>query len=120
MQSQSQTEIPRTVLQNQCAEDPRRAPLEKETTLTLDGDREQIAVESFKKSVFTKLLQRPHFEIHRLSVRDGEGQETTVDALDKVVSDPSLTIIGVAGHLPVGAVSIGTPRNSNSHADIVK
>jgi hypothetical protein len=29
-------------------------------------------------------------------------------------------VIGITGRIPVGAISIGTPRNSNSHADHVK
>lgn len=109
----------RTVLRNQCAEDPRLAPFEKQTALHLDGDSTHIEVTSFRKVVFAKLLQRPAFEVKRLSVLDENGKEHTVESLDKVASEPSLTVIRVTGLVPVGALSIGTPRNSNSHADIV-
>jgi hypothetical protein len=48
------------------------------------------------------------------------GRERSVASLDEVAADPSLTVIGVMGQLPVGAMSIGVPRKSNSHAEIVK
>jgi hypothetical protein len=56
--------------------------------------------------------------VTRLHVLDADGQADTVDCRDKL--GESATVIGVTGQLPVGAVNIGTPRNSNSHADIVK
>ena len=102
----------------QFAEDPRREPHEKETTLSLDGDESHFEVTSFRRVVFSKLLQRPTFDVTRLHVLDADGQADTADRLDKV--GESATVIGVTGRLPVGAVNIGTPRNSNSHADIVK
>lgn len=102
----------------QFAEDPRREAHEKETTLTLDGDGSHFSVTSFKKVVFAKLLQRPAFDVTRLHVVRANGQEHTVDCRDKVAA--SATVIGVTGRLPVGAVNIGTPRNSNSHTAIVK
>jgi len=120
MQGQTHADAARTTLQNQCAEDPRREPHEKETTITLDGDRDRPVVTSFKKSVFSKLLERPNFEVKRLTVLTDEGQYRTIDSLDKVAANPSMTIIGVAGWLPVGALTIGDARRNNSHANIVK
>ena len=104
---------------NQCEEDPAREPHEKETAFHLEGDGIYFSVTSFKKVVYAKLLHRPEFSVTRIHVLD-DGQERTVDSLDEVAADPSLTIIGVIGRLPVGAMNIGTPRNSNSHASIVK
>jgi len=120
MERKSQAGTGRTVLQNQCAEDPRREPHEKETTITLDGDCDRFAVASFKKSVFAKLPERPNFEVKRLTALTDEGQYRTIDSLDKVAANPSMTIIGVEGWLPVGALTVGDARRSNSHADIVK
>lgn len=109
-----------TAIQNQCAEDPTREPHEKETAFHLKGDGTHFSVTSFKKVVFGKLLERPEFEVKHLHVRDADGQNRTVGSLDDAAADPTLTIIGVVGRLPVGAMNIGTPRNSNSHADLVK
>jgi len=103
----------------QFTEDPRREPHEKETAVTLDGDRNQAKVRSFKRSVFEKLLQRSEFELESLHVIDDDNQEHVVDTIDEALNQ-SLPIIGVVGKIPVGSINIGTPRNSNSHADIVK
>lgn len=106
-------------LRAQFSEDPRREPHEKETGLHVEGDGTHFSVTSLKKVVYTKLLQRPEFSVTHLHVLDDYGQERTVDSLDEA-AEQSLTVIGVTGRLPVGAVNIGTPRNSNSHADLVK
>lgn len=108
------------MLRQQFSEDPRREPQEKETSLHVDGDGTHFAVTSFKKVVYTKLLRHPEFSVKRLHVLDNEGTEQTVASPDEAAADPSLTVIGVTGRLPVGAVNIGTPRNRNSHADLVK
>lgn len=107
-------------VRTQFAEDPRREPHEKETAFHLEGDGSHFSVTSFKKVVFAKLLRRPEFSVKHLRVLDADGQEGTVNSLDEAAADPSLTIIGVVGRLPVGAMNIGAPRNSNSHADLVK
>jgi hypothetical protein len=101
------------------SEDPNREPHEKETGLHVEGDSDHFTITSFKKVIYTKLLRQSEFSVKRLHVID-DGQERTVNSLDDAAADPSLTIIGVVGQLPVGAVNIGTPRNSNSHAEVVK
>ena len=107
-------------VRTQFAEDPHREPHEKETAFHLEGDGTHFTVTSFKRVVFAKLLRRPELQVSHLHVLDSDGREGTVDSLDEAAADPSLTIIGVVGRLPVGAMNIGTPRNSNSHADLVK
>jgi hypothetical protein len=116
MQRQPRTETGRTGIQ--FAEDPRRKPHEKETTFTLVGDGSHVEVESFKKSVFVKLHRRPEFEVKRVNILDDDGREHTVENLDE--ADSSSTVIGIQGLLPVGAITVGTPRNTDSHAKIVK
>jgi hypothetical protein len=108
------------LLNTRTAEDPHREPHEKETAFHLEGDGTHFSVTSFKQVVFTKLLRRPAFTVTRLHVLDDDGREDIVDSLDEAATTSSLTVIGVVGRLPVGAVNIGTPRNSNSHADLVK
>ena len=106
-------------LRAQFSEDPRREPHEKETALHAEGDGTHFLVTSFKKVIYAKLLRHPEFSMTRLHVVDDDGRERIVNTLQGA-SKQSLTIIGVTGRLPVGAVNIGTPRNSNSHADLVK
>lgn len=107
-------------LRSQFAEDPRREPHEKETVFHVEGDGTHFTMTSFKKVVYEKLLRRSEFSANCLHVLDADGREHTVDSLEEVAADPSLTVIGVKGQLPVGAVNIGQPRASNSHADLVK
>jgi hypothetical protein len=106
-------------LRTQFSEDPRREPHEKETALHLEGNGTHFSVTSFKKVVYAKLLQHSEFSVTRLNVLDDGGRERTVNSLDEA-AEQSLIIIGVTGRLPVGTVNIGTSRNSNSHADLVK
>lgn len=63
--------------------------------------------------------QQSEFSVKRLHVLN-DGQERTVDCLNEAAVNPSFIIIGVTCQLPVGGVSIGTSRNSNSHADAVE
>jgi hypothetical protein len=123
MSTESRSTDSRTIvesLRTQISEDPRREPHEKETAFHLEGDGTHLSITSFKKVVYMKLLWRSEFSVKRLHVLDDESRERTVDSLNEVIADSSLTIIGVVGRLPVGAMSIGSPRNSNSHADLVK
>jgi hypothetical protein len=98
------------------AEDPYREPFEKELAVHLEGDGTHFSITSFKKVVYSKLLKHSEFNVKRFHILN-DGHEQSVSSLDEV-SDS--TIIGVTGQLPVGTMSIGTPRNSNSHANIVK
>lgn len=94
-------------------------PHEKQTSLSIEGDATHAEVTSFKKVVFEKWLRHPEFEITHLTVRHTDGSQRTIESLDVVQENPDLTVIGAVGKFPVGCVSIGAPRNSNSHADIV-
>jgi hypothetical protein len=120
MEGNSAAERSRNALQNQFAEDPRLEPLEKQTALHLEGDGSHFEISSSRKVVFAKLIQQPHFEAKWFNVVDDDNNRQTIADRDKVAADPSLTIIGVTGKLPVGAVTVGTPRQNNSHANIVK
>ena len=108
------------IVREQFSEDPAREPYEKETAIHLEGDASRATVTSFKQVVYAKLLQHPEFEATRLNVRDEDGRERTVQSLDEVRENPALMVIGASGTLPVGCLSIGTVRNSDSHAEIVK
>lgn len=110
----------RIATQNLCTEDPLREPHEKETALHIDGDETHATVTSFKKVVFEKWLRHPEFEVTHLTVQDADGSQGVVKSLEIVQENPDLRVIGAVGTFPIGCVSIGASRNSNSHADIVK
>lgn len=99
------------------SEDPRREPHEKETALHLDGAEDHFSVTSFKKSVYEKLLQHPEFDVECVNVVDEDGWQSSVESLNAVGESES--VIGVVGMLPVGCLSIGTARASDSHSGIV-
>lgn len=122
MSTNTQTAESRNDIQSsdaQFSEDPHREPHEKETGLHVEDDGTHFSVTSFNKVVYAKLLRRPEFGVDNLHDLNDDKRENTVDCLNKAV-ERSLTIIGVTGRLPVGAVNIGSPRNSNSHANLVK
>lgn len=105
---------------NQLSEDPRRGPAEKELALHGGGDDSRMEITSFKKVVYKKLLRNPEFELKRLIAVDEGGNETTVNSLGELTENPGLTAIGVVGTIPVGCVSIGVRRRSDSYAQVVK
>jgi len=105
-------------LQNQLVEDPHREPHEKETGLHVAGDESTISITSFKRVVYESLLRRPEFSVTRVNLQTGDGRQETVETL-AAAAETSHSIIGVVGEIPVGALTIGTPRNSDSHAGIV-
>lgn len=105
---------------NRCTEDPYRLPHEKESAIHLEGDAKTFSITSFKKVVFTKLLRHSEFELDHLTVRDPDGSEYSVESIEQLASDPTLRVIGVTGKLPVGTLSLGIPRKSDSHAMIAK
>ena len=107
-------------IEDQLSEDPRRDPIEKETAVQIAGDKEQFEITSFKRTVYTGLLAHSESEINWINVCDENGREFTVESLGAVKENPDLTVIGVTATLPVGSLSIGVPRQSDSHAQIVK
>lgn len=103
----------------QLSEDPYREPHEKETAIHTEGDGTHYSVTSFKKVVYEKLLRRPEFQVQRVHVIDEDNRERAFDTIEECEGQ-SILVIGVTGRMPVGSLSIGQPRNSNSHAEIVK
>ena len=108
------------ILKNRIAEDPNREPHEKETATHTEGDGNRFSITSFKKVVFEKLLQHPEFDLECLNVIDENNRESTVNSYNELLENPTLTVIGAKGTIPVGCLSIGAARNSDSHAQIVK
>jgi hypothetical protein len=100
------------------AEDPRREPHEKETAIHIMGDGEEFTISSYKSVVYANVIQRKESEIDWITIRE-DGSEDTVYDLDEAI-DREATIIGAGASLPVGALTIGEPRNNNSHSRIVK
>ena len=106
-------------LLERCSEDPNREPHEKETALHLTGDGTHFDATSFKRVVYTKWLPHLEYDIECLHVLDQSGNERTASVVE-VIHSKSLTVIGASARIPVGAVSIGKPRKSNTQAEIVK
>jgi hypothetical protein len=101
------------------AEDSTRKSPEKETGIHLVGDETHLSITSYKRVVFEKLLQHPQFIVKSLHLLI-EGEKQTVGSVESIETQKPITIIGAEGILPVGTLSIGAARQSNSHAEIVK
>lgn len=117
--SSGSTDLLTSLYAGRLSEDPHREPHEKETAIHIEGDSDHLTITSFKKVVFKKLLTHPDFRVRTLTVLKIGGKERTA-SLSEFLENPALTIIGVTGELPVGCLSIGVGRQSNSHAGIVK
>lgn len=117
--TESRTDFMKTIFAGRLSEDPLREPHEKEWAIYAEGDSPMAELHSFKRVVYEKLLYHPRFELKWLNVRDFNGEERTV-SLGEFVENPALTVIGVAGRIPVGCISIGVGRQSDSHSEVVK
>ena len=76
------------------AEDPKLQPPEKETGIHFSPVSEYATINSHRGAVMRKLLQCPFFEVLEIEKRDG-------------------VVVGLTGRMPVGSLSIKTPRKSN-------
>ena len=76
------------------AEDPELQPPEKETCVSFSPVSEYATINSHRGAVMRKLLQCPFFEVLEIEKRDG-------------------VVVGLTGRVPVGSLSIKTPRKSN-------
>lgn len=107
-------------LPNPLTTDTSRKPYEQETALHLAGDALRYNITSFKRVVFAKLLERPAFCVKRLHLINSDGNEYTVDSIEEAQTTPNHSVVGVEGWMPVGSLSIGAKRTSDSQANIVK
>lgn len=101
------------------AEDPCREPHEKEWGFHAEGDSSRASFHSFKKVQYAKLLALPQAEVEWLHVVDESKNESTA-TLPEFLQNPNLTAIGAQGTIPVGSITIGVGRASDSHAEVVK
>lgn len=86
-----------------CA-DPTADPRENETALHFTAGDRRFWVSSYEPTVVAGLLAHPDFQIGHLVVMEADGREC---------------VVGVVGKLPVGALSLGQARQSDSHELIV-
>lgn len=86
-----------------CA-DPTADPRENETALHFTAGDRRVWVSSYEPTVISGLLAHPDFQIEHLIFMQANRREC---------------VVGVAGKLPVGTLSIGQARQSDSHELIV-
>jgi hypothetical protein len=86
-----------------CA-DPTADPKENETALHFSAGDRYLWISSYEPVIVSKLLGHPDFRIGHLVLMNTNGREC---------------VVGVVGKLPIGALSIGQRRASDSHEFIV-
>jgi hypothetical protein len=86
-----------------CA-DPTADPHENETALHFTAGDRRLWISSYEPAVVAGLLARSDFQIGHLVLTKANGREC---------------VVGVVGKLPVGALSLGRTRRSDSHELIV-
>ena len=87
-----------------CA-DPTADPRENETALHFTAGDRRLWVSSYEPTVVSGLLAHPDFQIGHLVFMQVNGREC---------------VVGVVGRLPVGALSLGRARKSDSHEFIIR
>jgi len=86
-----------------CA-DPTADPKENETALHFSAGDRYLWISSYEPAVIAGLLGHPDFRIgHIIFMKANRGE----------------CVVGVVGKLPIGALSIGRRRDSDSHEFIV-
>lgn len=86
-----------------CA-DPTVDPRENETALHFTAGDRRLWISSYEPTVVSGLLAHPDFQVEHVIFMQANGREC---------------VVGVVGKLPVGALSIGRARKSDSHELIV-
>lgn len=86
-----------------CA-DPTADPHENETALHFTTGDRRLWISSYEPTVVAGLLAHPNFQIGHLVLMKANGREC---------------VVGVVGKLPVGALSLGRARKSDSHELVV-
>jgi len=86
-----------------CA-DPTVDPKENETALHFSAGDRYLWISSYEPAIVSRLLGHPDFRIGHLVLMNTNGREC---------------VVGVVGKLPIGALSIGRRRASDSHELIV-
>lgn len=87
-----------------CA-DPTADPRENETALHFTAGDRRLWISSYEPVIVAGLLARPDFQVGHLVFMKANGREC---------------VVGVVGKLPVGALSLGRARKSDSHELVVQ
>ncbi len=84
--------------------DPTTHPKENETGIHFTGGDRHAWVSSYEPAVVEGLLQHRHFRVEQLITMQIDGSEC---------------VVGVVGRVPIGALRIGQPRDTDRHEFIV-
>jgi hypothetical protein len=87
-----------------CA-DPTADSKENETALHFSAGDRYLWISSYEPAIVSRLLGHPDFRIGHLVLMNTNGREC---------------VVGVVGKLPIGALSIGQRRASDSHELIIE
>lgn len=105
-------------LVDQVEADSTRTLEEKETALNWNNDCELATVESYNPTIIRHLLQHPDFRPFTITVQSDSVHTSNKKKPSQVDSDDK--IIGIDGHLPIGALRVvKSARSSNSQAQVV-
>ncbi|OGF52869.1 MAG: hypothetical protein A2Z21_04210 [Candidatus Fraserbacteria bacterium RBG_16_55_9] len=84
--------------------DPTIPPKENETGIHFMGRDRHAWISSYEPAIVANLLQHKHFKVEQLVTMVVNGCEC---------------VVGVVGRVPIGALRIGQPRDSDRHELIV-
>ncbi len=80
--------------------DPTIHPKENETGIHFTGGDRHAWISSYEPAIVSGLLQHKRFKLEHLVTLEIDGREC---------------VVGVVGRIPIGALRIGRPRDSDRH-----
>ena len=93
--------------------DPDLSGAEKETTLTMMGDKKKFEIYSAKPTIVKSLLKHNHFEMMWARVMDESGHERISNR--SKLEDTNGDIVAINGKMPIGTLTIKYKPRANNH-----
>lgn len=97
---------------------PNLGGAEKETTISMYGDRKEYSIFSAKPTIIKSLLKHDHFDIDWAIVSKNGSTEQVIGSEELQKSNGD--IVSLEGTLPVGTLTVKSkPRANNNQSSIV-
>jgi hypothetical protein len=98
--------------------------MERETNITIEGDKKEMRIYSAKKTVVKSLLEHDHFDLKHASGTDtasSAGEEGLVRFFNREqIERDAEEIHSVTGTMPLGCLTVkSAPRSNNNISSVV-
>jgi hypothetical protein len=96
-------------------------PMERETNITIEGDKKEMRIYSAKKTVVKSLLEHDHFELHHANATtDTDNKYPYQTFYNREQLESAEAIYTVTGTMPLGCLTVkSAPRSNNNISSVV-